>query len=1077
MGVFGRTLGWLKTAGASILRTPVEIAQRHRDVVCLMLEEDCSSSFLSSKMLGTDEAAVFIVTVVAMVLVKRWRRGGRFLQDQVCDEDGADEDAEGEQDAAAAAAAQEAAEEKVHLLEGVNQEVLDRLDEEQRQRVVFEGAVEAQREGHRNQVAAMQRRLQAELASEHQQHQENLDRAHELLATRNRDNEVLVEQAAAAERTVEEMRREREAAAIVATQLQEEHQLAAVRLSEQNQARLAAVREELATSDDEKAVWSQRATVAERQVEEINREREAAAIVAAQLQEEQQLAAVRLSEQNLARLAAVREELATSDDEKAAWTQRATVAERQVEEIKREREAAAIAAAQLQEEQQLAAVRLSEQNQARLAAVREELATSDDEKAAWTQRATVAERQVEEIKREREAAAIAAAQLQEEQQLAAVRLSEQNQARLAAVREELATSDEEKAAWTQRATVAERQVEEIKRRTAEETGQRETPTFNADVNETSATSSKVQQHRLAGYEKMATHTKPLVEGVQAWSDKSVIITIDNCGNCYQSSWFLVTILWAVQCPKRLRELIIKLLRGFAQDGALVHVPPHYQRYVEAVFLFLITTQKCWGYHASFPENDDGDDDFGIKQAVRIVEILSDVRGLATGTVEGGCNEDSLGLHLKRGLAIVARAFDVSWANRNGFPNMDIVATLHQSMEFDVGLQLTLMKSARDAVEDAHHPPSTLPPYVPQDIMRPACSLGYIVGMAMEDMGNNGHANRTRYVEAVFLFLITTQKCWGYHASFPENDDGDDDFGIKQAVRIVEILSDVRGLATGTVEGGCNEDSLGLHLKRGLAIVARAFDVSWANRNGFPNMDIVATLHQSMEFDVGLQLTLMKSARDAVEDAHHPPSTLPPYVPQDIMRPACSLGYIVGMAMEDMGNNGHANRTDLTDTYASIATEAAEAQGRPNHTSIAGMLVWKASCPHYNVNVQSGALANALASTFGLDLSEGDAVASAELREGSRWQRENAMGIGGAIDPDELELLMAEARKVEAATSNPQDSSAAAAAAAPASSPASLAAANRNDAQRPLPGTNDGVHASSEPWKTSERRRRKKKKKK
>lgn len=105
------------------------------------------------------------------------------------------------------------------------------------------------------------------------------------------------------------------------------------------------------------------------------------------------------------------------------------------------------------------------------------------------------------------------------------------------------------------------------------------------------------------------------------------------------------------------------------------------------------------------------------------------------------------------------------------------------------------------------------------------------------------------------------------------------------------------------------------------------------------------------------------------------------------------------------------KQDLTDTYASIATEAAEAQGRPTHTSIAGMLVWKASCPHYNVHVQSGALANALASTFGLDLSEGDAVASAELREGSRWQRENAMGIDGAIDPDELALLIAEARKV------------------------------------------------------------------
>ncbi|CAN0158267.1 unnamed protein product, partial [Ectocarpus sp. 8 AP-2014] len=287
-----------------------------------------------------------------------------------------------------------------------------------------------------------------------------------------------------------------------------------------------------------------------------------------------------------------------------------------------------------------------------------------------------------------------------------------------------------------------------------------------------------------------------------------------------------------------------------------------------------------------------------------------------------------------------------------------------------------------------------------------------------------------------------------------------------------MLKDVPGLATGTVEGGCNEDSLGLHLKWRMAIVARAVDVWWASRTDFPDMDIVATLHQSMEFDIGLQRFLMDSAREAVGDPYHSPSTLPPYVPQDIMRPACSLGYIAGMAMDDMGNNGHANRTDLTDTYASIATEAAEAQGRPNHTNIAGMLVWKASCPHYDVQVESGALANALASEFGLDLSKGDVVASAELREGSRWQRENAMGVDGAIDPDELALLTAEARKAsrEAAAWNPQDRTAAAA--APASSPASLAAANRNDAQRPLPGTNGDVHASSEPWKTSERRRKK-----
>ncbi|CBJ28471.1 hypothetical protein Esi_0106_0069 [Ectocarpus siliculosus] len=249
----------------------VEIAQGHQGVVCLMLEEDCSPSFLPSKILRADEAAVFVVAVVAVVVMvlsfdnmmlisgaqKRWRRGGRFLEDQVCDEYGADEDEEDEQDAAATA--QEAAEERVaalekenstlrslnerldgevsalrgqrelaeaalelashhsgdqlrdhaqavERLEGVNQEVLGQLEEEQRQRIVSERATQTQREAHRNEVAAMQRRQQEELASERQQHQEILAQGLEPLATSNSDNAVLAEQAAAAERTSEELR-------------------------------------------------------------------------------------------------------------------------------------------------------------------------------------------------------------------------------------------------------------------------------------------------------------------------------------------------------------------------------------------------------------------------------------------------------------------------------------------------------------------------------------------------------------------------------------------------------------------------------------------------------------------------------------------------------------------------------------------------------------------------------------------------------------------------------------------------------------------------------------------------------
>ncbi|CAN0036513.1 unnamed protein product [Ectocarpus sp. 12 AP-2014] len=48
------------------MRSP---AQRNQD--CLMLEEDCSSSFLPSKILGADEAAVFVVAVV-VILMKRY---------------------------------------------------------------------------------------------------------------------------------------------------------------------------------------------------------------------------------------------------------------------------------------------------------------------------------------------------------------------------------------------------------------------------------------------------------------------------------------------------------------------------------------------------------------------------------------------------------------------------------------------------------------------------------------------------------------------------------------------------------------------------------------------------------------------------------------------------------------------------------------------------------------------------------------------------------------------------------------------------------------------------------------------
>lgn len=90
-------------------------------------------------------------------------------------------------------------------------------------------------------------------------------------------------------------------------------------------------------------------------------------------------------------------------------------------------------------------------------------------------------------------------------------------------------------------------------------------------------------------------------------------------------------------------------------------------------------------------NDDyGRDDFAVKQAVLIVKVLKDAPGSATGSAEHGINrEEPLGLQLKRGIAIVARAFDVWWANRNDFA--DMVRRVHQA---DLGLQIGLVAPAR-----------------------------------------------------------------------------------------------------------------------------------------------------------------------------------------------------------------------------------------------------------------------------------------------------------------------------------------------------------------------------------------------
>ncbi|CAM9397852.1 unnamed protein product, partial [Ectocarpus sp. 6 AP-2014] len=182
----------VKNAGASILRTPVEITQRHQHVACFVLEEDCASSSLPSNILGADEAAAIVVAVVLMVLAERWRRGGRFIDDQVCSEGRAHEDADDE--GAATAAAQEAAAEK------------EPVDESDTRTSTLRSwnALLTERAAAAECTDAKIRREATRAAG---QKQEKLAQAQQKLATSTDENAVLTERAAAAERTVGEMRR------------------------------------------------------------------------------------------------------------------------------------------------------------------------------------------------------------------------------------------------------------------------------------------------------------------------------------------------------------------------------------------------------------------------------------------------------------------------------------------------------------------------------------------------------------------------------------------------------------------------------------------------------------------------------------------------------------------------------------------------------------------------------------------------------------------------------------------------------------------------------------------------------
>lgn len=64
------------------------------------------------------------------------------------------------------------------------------------------------------------------------------------------------------------------------------------------------------------------------------------------------------------------------------------------------------------------------------------------------------------------------------------------------------------------------------------------------------------------------------------------------------------------------------------------------------------------------------------------------------------------------------------------------------MEFDVGLQIAMNNSAREAGGEPHHSSSASSSTAAPDMMRPACSLGYIVGMVMENIDTDRNVNRT-----------------------------------------------------------------------------------------------------------------------------------------------------------------------------------------------------------------------------------------------------------------------------------------------------------------------------------------------
>lgn len=74
------------------------------------------------------------------------------------------------------------------------------------------------------------------------------------------------------------------------------------------------------------------------------------------------------------------------------------------------------------------------------------------------------------------------------------------------------------------------------------------------------------EHSLSKFDKLYEKRKPAIEKVQPWFSGYRIV-IDNDGNCYGTSWLVLTLVWAVQCPRRLVYITDRLEAARCRGGA------------------------------------------------------------------------------------------------------------------------------------------------------------------------------------------------------------------------------------------------------------------------------------------------------------------------------------------------------------------------------------------------------------------------------------------------------------------------------------------------------------------------------